>query len=73
MDWEQTVILTECGHVQAVIARKSEARMKYRSWLYTLLSAATIAAYSNKLEFSKLEFFVLIMARISAHVREKHV
>lgn len=52
MDWSKTVALAEWEHVQSVISRKSDLRLKYRSWLYTLISAVIIASYSNKINIT---------------------
>ena len=57
---ELQIAIAEWTHVQAVIARKSEARLKFRGWLYTLLSAVIIASYSEKVNLDGNALLLLL-------------
>jgi hypothetical protein len=58
-DQLREIVFEEWKHIQAVIARKSEARLKFRGWLYTLLSALFLADFSKQIELSRWTFLAL--------------
>jgi hypothetical protein len=72
-DQLREVVFVEWEHVQAVIERKSEARLKFRGWLYTLMSALFIAAFSNELDLSRWTFLALALLLVILFALKEYI
>lgn len=63
-DQKITIALAEWGYIQSIISRKADSKLKSMNWLYTLISAITVASYLGKIIILNCYFLLIILSII---------